>query len=345
MTLAGMLFVILAGAQERHLPALPGWALSGDDSFGAAPDSEVKLAGQPTIRLSSSSATTLGTVNQKVDAAAYAGHRVRFSAAVRTQGVKGWSGLWLRIDGDTPTPLAFENTAAHALRGSVEWTALEIVIDVPADAKEIAFGLLQDGAGSSWFGHFAFAAAEGATLTKRTRGEVRDGGFEGASLGAWFMSGNGRESYRATFADDTKHSGHYSAKLTASGDKTKYGTLMQFVAPSAYVGKRVRAQAWLKSQDVTNRGDFWVRCQGAQSSGDGRGLAGGMSQVDPTSEWSLYETVFDVPAGTVQIQLGVGLLGPGVLWADDISLQIVAADTPLRSGAPLAPRFDIPGGR
>jgi hypothetical protein len=50
--------------------------------------------------------------------------------------------------------------------------------------------------------------------------------------------------------------------------------------------------------------------------------------------------VFDVPKETVQIDFGVGLSGPGTLWADDAKFEVVPSDTLLRSGARGEASFD-----
>jgi hypothetical protein len=139
---------------------------------------------------------------------------------------------------------------------------------------------------------------------------------------------------------DEKHGGAQSVRLRLrpGGDAQKYGSFLTFFDAAPFVGKRVRASAWLKTKGVTARGDFWVRCQARDSPGDGPGLAGGYANVDTNSDWTEYVAVFDVPKGSVQIDFGVGLSGPGTLWADDAVFEIVPPKTPLRSGAPERPR-------
>ena len=92
------------------------------------------------------------TVMQQIDADAYRGKRVRLSAQVRGEAVKNWAGLWMRVDGDKGSVLAFDNMQNRPLKGSFEWQRASVVLDVASDAKLVAFGLLQDGDGATFAG-------------------------------------------------------------------------------------------------------------------------------------------------------------------------------------------------
>jgi hypothetical protein len=88
-----------------------------------------------------------GSVVQSIAAARYLGRRVLFSALIRTAGVTGWAGLWLRVDGPAG-PLILDNMHDRALRGSTDWTRASIVLDVAEHAKALLFGALLSGAGA-----------------------------------------------------------------------------------------------------------------------------------------------------------------------------------------------------
>ena len=89
-----------------------------------------------------------GTLMQTISASAYAGKRLRLSATVSADGVLGWAGLWMRVDGAQGKVLAFDNMEKHAIKGSSEGKKYSVVLDVPAGAESVSYGILLDGAGS-----------------------------------------------------------------------------------------------------------------------------------------------------------------------------------------------------
>ena len=56
-----------------------------------------------------------------------------------------------------------------------------------------------------------------------------------------------------------------------------------------------------------------------------------------TNEWSRRSVVFDVPEGTAGLDIGFALSGPGAIWADDLSIEVVDVNTPLTRLFPSAP--------
>jgi hypothetical protein len=101
-----------------------------------------------------------GTLMQTAGPAQYLGKRVRLSAFVKAQMVTDWAGLWLRVDGpvegNQPKILAFDNMQGHPLKGTIDWTRVEIVLDVPTEAKDIAFGILLSRDGQVWLDDLKF---------------------------------------------------------------------------------------------------------------------------------------------------------------------------------------------
>ena len=98
-----------------------------------------------------------GTLMQTFKADAFRGKRVRMSGYARSQDVKTWAGLWMRVDGQRGEPLGFDNMQDRAIKGTSDWKKYEIVLDVPESAQEIAFGLLLTGAGQVWMDDLDFA--------------------------------------------------------------------------------------------------------------------------------------------------------------------------------------------
>jgi hypothetical protein len=96
-----------------------------------------------------------GTLMQMFDASEYLGKRVRLSASVKAEGIASWAGLWMRVDG-APAPgaqprvLAFDNMQNRPIKGTSGWTPYSIVLDVPSEARAVAFGILLSGPGGAW---------------------------------------------------------------------------------------------------------------------------------------------------------------------------------------------------
>jgi hypothetical protein len=94
-----------------------------------------------------------GTLMQMSQVGEYAGKRIRLSGWVKSEKLTDWAGLWLRIDGPNPlAPLGFDNMGGRPIKGTTDWTRYEIVLDVPAQAQRLAFGLLVSGGGQAMDG-------------------------------------------------------------------------------------------------------------------------------------------------------------------------------------------------
>jgi len=99
-----------------------------------------------------------GTLMQNFAAKDFIGKRVRFGAFVKSENVERWAGLWMRVDGqpNQKSPLAFDNMQNRPIQGTSGWKEYEVVLDVPATATGIAFGILLDGGGIVWISNGTF---------------------------------------------------------------------------------------------------------------------------------------------------------------------------------------------
>jgi len=119
-------------------------------------DPAVTHAGKPSGCLASVRETAgFGTMAQCVDPAAYAGKRVRFSGYVKAREVRGWAGLWMRVDGPHQSR-AFDNMRDRAVRGTKDWIRCDVVLDVAPEATNICFGILLAGEGRVWLSGVKF---------------------------------------------------------------------------------------------------------------------------------------------------------------------------------------------
>ena len=65
-------------------------------------------------------------------------------------------GLWMRVDGKRSQTLAFDNMQDRPVKGTSAWQNYEVVLDVPAGATGIFFGILLDGPGTVWMNSAKF---------------------------------------------------------------------------------------------------------------------------------------------------------------------------------------------
>ena len=90
---------------------------------------------------------------QQFNAARYLGKRIRLSANLKSDGVKEWGGLWMRVD-DGRDSLAFDNMHKgpkdRSIKGTTDWQTYSVVLDVPERATDIYIGFLLSGSGTLW---------------------------------------------------------------------------------------------------------------------------------------------------------------------------------------------------
>ena len=134
-----------------------GWYMAGSkpSEYEAGVDRQITHDDHPSayLRGRKPEIDGFGTLMQDFRAEQYVGKRVRFNAFVKSEGVQGWAGLWMRVDkgsGPSPQVLAFDNMQNRPIKGTEDWKSYAVVLDVPEGATGIFFGLMAHGAGSVW---------------------------------------------------------------------------------------------------------------------------------------------------------------------------------------------------
>jgi hypothetical protein len=98
---------------------------------------------------------------QSVLADQFKGDRVKLTAHLRTEDADA-AALWMRVDGSPGRVLRFDNMMHRkddgALRGTRDWIARSVVLDVPEDAVSLHYGILLQGCGRAWARAFNFSA-------------------------------------------------------------------------------------------------------------------------------------------------------------------------------------------
>lgn len=97
-----------------------------------------------------------GTLMQDFSAEKFRGQRMQLSAFIKAKNVKGWAGLWMKVEGAGHDVLGFDNMKNRVIKGTSDWTKYTIVLDVPKESKIIAFGILLSGKGSVWIDDVTF---------------------------------------------------------------------------------------------------------------------------------------------------------------------------------------------
>ena len=147
---------------HANATAVQGWSLTGDDTpeYAVALDTAIKHAGRASGSLKSTAAQPkgFGTLDQWLGVEPYLGKRLRLRAYVKAENVTGWAGLWMRVDDSSGrhASTAFDNMEHRPIKGTVDWTRYDIVLDVAPNAGSIAFGVLLHGAGQVWIDDVSF---------------------------------------------------------------------------------------------------------------------------------------------------------------------------------------------
>jgi len=153
--------VLSVGAADLRMPA--GWQSfnnTNDYEIGIDPASEV--AGSPSLTVRSGAPQRTGSLSVGAahqSATGYAGQRIRFSGQVRADAARGWAGLYMGAGDLTllgrmamARPGAEEQLPRGAAVPAADgaWHEVSVVLDVPADAVQVDFGLVQLGEGQVW---------------------------------------------------------------------------------------------------------------------------------------------------------------------------------------------------
>ncbi len=131
------------------------WYYAGSlpGSYIMGPDENIKLSNQDVFKIQSieDKIKGFGTIMKTIKSDLFSGKTVKMTAYVKSEKVKSWAGLWMRVDYDTAEVLAFDNMQNRAIKRTTDWTKYEVVLFVPQEATSISYGVLLDGTGQIWF--------------------------------------------------------------------------------------------------------------------------------------------------------------------------------------------------
>ena len=129
------------------------WHLSGthlqDYEAGGDPTVSHGAENSGFIESTASEIEGFGTLMTNTRQDIYLGKKIRLSAYVKTENVKNWVGLWMRVDAGMDA-ISFDNMENRPITGSTDWENYEIVLDVPEHSTNISYGIILAGTGKAW---------------------------------------------------------------------------------------------------------------------------------------------------------------------------------------------------
>jgi C-terminal processing protease CtpA/Prc len=83
----------------------------------------------------------------------FSGKRIEMRGFLRTEGITGYAGLWMRQDNGAEM-LSLENMQSQELKGTHDWAEYRITLPIHADTRSLVFGFLMAGTGKAWADDF-----------------------------------------------------------------------------------------------------------------------------------------------------------------------------------------------
>ena len=140
----------------------------------------------------------------------------------------------------------------------------------------------------------------------------------------WFLAGNKAECYKIGLDKSVYKTGGSSAFLESKCKKIEgFGTLAQTSSAEEYLGKKVKMTAWIKSRNVSDFANIWIRADSVGYKVLSFSSTQTFNPIIGDKDWSKYEVMINVPRESVTINYGIVLSGTGKVWFDDVKLEII----------------------
>lgn len=159
-----------------------------------------------------------------------------------------------------------------------------------------------------------------------------DRGNDVHDMNGWHLVGADIGSYQLSIdtAKINSQQVFYLKSISNAAEKT--GTAENELNAFNYLGKRVRLSSNIKTANLDNSVQMFMRVDG----GPGAGLVGKTLAFDDmqnrvirgTTEWQKYEIVLDIPQETKSVLYGFHLNGSGEAWFSGVNVEIVGNNVP-----------------
>jgi hypothetical protein len=138
-----------------------GWAKgwdrlqhAGEPAYRFTLDEVKPFSGKLSGKIEQISPQIFGLFKQRVDVRSYAGKRLSIRAQAKAQGVgEGGGGLYVRIDGSSDSILDSDFESGKT-NGTHEWKPFRAVVQIPANAVLLEFGIMLQDKGAIWADEF-----------------------------------------------------------------------------------------------------------------------------------------------------------------------------------------------
>ena len=163
----------------------------------------------------------------------------------------------------------------------------------------------------------------------------------GPMSAAWFMTGSHAPDYEAGLLPESiTYDGSRVTRLRLRAADTEplgFGALMQRIAATRYLGRRVRFSAMARAVEVTGWAGLWLRVDGP----------GGQLVIDNMEDrplrgvtgWTKATIVLDVPEQAAVLNFGALLSGAGALDLAALRFEEAAADVAVTAAPDRAGRL------
>lgn len=127
---------------------LTGWDGGPAGTLGRDREVVHSGAGAALLVRDADSPGTFSTITKRLPLD-FKGEWIELRGFLRTEGVEGFTGLWMRVDGEAGV-LAFDNMGKRGIAGSTDWTGYSILLPLSPYGREVYFGALLSGEGRVW---------------------------------------------------------------------------------------------------------------------------------------------------------------------------------------------------
>ena len=329
-----------------HSNALSVWWLSGRNrgAFDIGVKDKQGPKGGPSAYIKARDRYLKGNglLMQAFSAKAYRGKRIQLSAQLKNS-TKGKAGIWLHVKNNMGRVI-FNKLSKPIPKGS--WKKVNLLADIPKEAKSIYIGCSLRGQGPLWCARFQLQIKGKARqrslktrLTNLTFAQAIKTSFDGSRpFGRWLLGGRRPNQYEigqdtSTFYD-TKSSGYIRSKTRY---QTGHGALFQTIHAQQYKGKRIQLTALIKSK---SKAFTFAELFALSRDRYGQTVSYRRARLKSHDKWTKIEIVHQIPQHSKTLGVGVLYQGKGTLWLDNVQVRIVKANQPLHgkgwSKAPLA---------
>lgn len=156
LSIALLALTLFLTRSECHAQSINGWIkrASKPNTYESGLNTSESKTGKKCAYIKSivKNPKGFGNLMQVCDAKMYVGKRVKLTSYIKGEGVKGWSGMWFRIDSKYDRKvLGFDNMQDRPIKGDTDWQKCEIILDVPNGSGLLNYGVLLSGAGTVYF--------------------------------------------------------------------------------------------------------------------------------------------------------------------------------------------------